>query len=284
MLKREPIKIAVNQERWLVSYADFITLLFAFFVVMYSVSSVNEKKYQAVFNQFQSAFPKLDQTDGLPSQVLTSDNIDVLINDVQVLISQLNTDFMGLTDNEEWVDITLDSHMLFDSASAELTNQARLVLKDVGLVLTTLSNRIQVRGHTDDIPISNTLFKNNWALSTARAVAVVSFLTDKGVEPAQLTAMGFSQYEPIDSNETEFGRKNNRRVVIRVLKNTPRSNNDSVDIISDTDEKSTDDTNNDKQTLDENLNHQKSNYDKSKAIIKPLKLDNGGLLFTSQPE
>ncbi len=292
MLKREPIQTAVNHERWLVSYADFITLLFAFFVVMYSVSSVNESKYQAVFEQFQSAFPKVDQVGDVPLQSLAPDAVDTLISEIHAFITQSDPALLGLTDNEKWVDITLDAHMLFDTASAELSQQAMMVLSDISATLTPLANSIQVRGHTDNIPINSGLYKNNWALSSARAVAVVSFLVEKGIAPLQLTAVGLSKYDPIDTNDTEYGRKNNRRVVIRILKNLPSNNLQSkssdlknlADKPRSTAEQAADKPNkgdaNQLPIIPQPTATQQT-YDKANAIIKPVKLNDGGLLFTS---
>ena len=226
-----------SHERWLVSYADFITLLFGFFVVMYSVSQVSEQKYRVLSETLSSVF---EGNTNRPAQVDTSSDNNPLdrqgkisglspeINlvDVEVLASELEEALIHLVQpgqvrisaTEEWVQIDLNANLLFDTASADLKPGAQTLLAQVAEKLAPFDNQIEVSGHTDNRPIRTAKFQSNWELSSARATAVVRLLADSGVDPAQLSAAGFSEYRPVADNTTEEGRSANRRVVLMVAR------------------------------------------------------------------
>jgi Flagellar motor protein len=226
-----------GHERWLVSYADFITLLFGFFVVMYSVSQVSEQKYRVLSETLSSVFQ--GNTD-LPAQMDTTSDKNPLdrqgkisglspeINlvDVEVLARELEDALIHLvqpgqvriTATEEWVQIDLNANLLFDTASADLKPDAQTLLRQVAEKLAPFDNQIEVSGHTDNRPIRTAKFQSNWELSSARATAVVRLLADSGVDPAQLSAAGFAEFRPVADNTTEEGRAANRRVVLMVAR------------------------------------------------------------------
>lgn len=246
MHKRKPIlDDTENTERWMVSYADFVTLLFAFFVVMYAISSVNEGKYRVLTDTMSAAFkvvPKSTQPIqiGKKSKVLTeheSKNITVrpirilpkpertyeremkqiaetVSTSVKPLIEQ---GLIRVTQHNLWVEIEMNSSTLFSSADSELEEEAYPALKALAGVLKTLPNSIDVEGHTDNVPISNQQFPSNWELSAARAASVVHLFTRYGVEPRRLSSIGYAEYRPLSSNETVKGRLSNRRVKVVIL-------------------------------------------------------------------
>lgn len=271
MVRRRREDIHINHERWLVSYADFITLLFAFFVVMYSISQVNDSKYRVLSDTFIEAFnqPTDSQTNAEPSEQLNPSNdvitpIDMgktaqttpeqqeapsVISDVGEVanaissvatavdpstksdelsqISDLVTEkFSQLIDdqmvqvssNELWLQIELKDSILFSSGSAETSEQAQKIFDEIAAILKGYSNPVQVEGFTDNIPINSAKYPTNWELSSARASAIVKYLTTKGVAPERLSAVGYGEYQPVASNETDVGRAQNRRVAIMVAK------------------------------------------------------------------
>lgn len=232
-----------NLERWLVSYADFVTLLFAFFVVMYAISSVNEGKYRvlsesldAVFNEtLRSNEPiqvgelaRQTKVDPIPFQDPTQDvgknaeptsnpaaDLDELENMLAVSLGHyLDKDLVEMVRLDDRIEVRIKDRMLFGSGNAALGRDALPVLQDLAKVLRSQAHGIEVEGHTDDIPISTAQFPSNWELSAARAASVVHFLSRLGVSPGRMAAIGYGEFRPLDENLTAEGRSRNRRVSI----------------------------------------------------------------------
>ncbi|SMF36628.1 chemotaxis protein MotB [Alteromonadaceae bacterium Bs31] len=286
--RRVSIETKTNHERWLVSYSDFITLLFAFFVVMYSVSQVNEEKYRVLSETFQSAFsqqanqaePAKEAGEIASLQQLETELTAVL----QGLIEQGSISVWG---NEDWVEIEINSNVLFDSASADPSSQAQQVFSEVADVLAPFENAVAVSGHTDNIPIRNSRFASNWELSSARAVAVVKLLAYGGVGPARLSAIGYGEYQALADNSTEQGRAENRRVVLRVAKDkaaVPREG--AVELMAQAGQQALEEPVPGEQgspAIQPSVPQQDDIQENvvPEEAIEPIKLPNGGLLFTS---
>ncbi|MHB0816859.1 flagellar motor protein MotD [Stutzerimonas stutzeri] len=227
-----------NHERWLVSYADFITLLFAFFVVMYSISSLNEGKYKilsdslvGVFNQPDRALkpipigeerprttqPNPSQTDE-PSQPI--DPLESIMRSMREAFADLiGSNQLTLRGNELWVEIELNSSLLFPSGDALPNDHAFELVEKVARILAPFDNPIRVEGFTDNLPISTDKYPTNWELSAARAGSVVRMLAADGVAPSRLAAVGYGEFQPIADNATLEGRARNRRVVLVISRN-----------------------------------------------------------------
>ncbi|MEE9356386.1 MAG: flagellar motor protein MotD [Methylococcaceae bacterium] len=244
MRRKRPVEESENLERWLVSYADFITLLFAFFVVMYSVSSVNQGKYRLLSDSIVDAFSKVKQgftTEGNQQAEHASDvpkEYENLSNEEKekLMQNQLEAEKMKMVElaetfqevlepfvekelvkleyNDFVMRLEMKSGMLFESGQAVLSRNAIPILRKLAKVLHHNSNGIQVEGHTDDIPINTPHFPSNWELSSARAASVVRQMVAEGVNPLRLSAVGFGEYRPIADNTFEEGRNENRRVVM----------------------------------------------------------------------
>ena len=234
-----------NTDRWMVSYADFVTLLFAFFVVMYAISSVNEGKYRVLADTMTEAFKVAPKSPdpiqiGKENKVVSnSEPSNDIIKPIKILPKSQRTyekemkqiaetvsksvqplidkGLIKVTQNKLWVEIEMNSKILFSSADSELEEEAFPALKALAGVLKTLPNSIDVEGHTDNVPINNDLFPSNWELSAARAASVVHLFTQYGVDPRRLSSIGYAQYRPIASNATAAGRLRNRRVKIVIL-------------------------------------------------------------------
>lgn len=245
-----------SHDRWLVSYADFVTLLFAFFVVMYAISTVNEGSYRVLTDAIVHAFHgvprtiqpiKLDppghatvykELSALPmaedhgpkdeKQTPASlEKLQDLAN--RKVMEQVAVDVEGslkslieqgdvtVTNNELWVEIDIKSKVLFDSGNAILQAKSARVLQDLAVVLNKYPHSIQVEGFTDNVPISNAVFPSNWELSAARAASVVHLFTKSGIDPQRMAAIGFGEHRAIADNSTAEGRAKNRRVAIVIL-------------------------------------------------------------------
>ena len=243
MARRRAQEEPENHERWLVSYADFITLLFAFFVVMYSISSLNEGKYKilteslvGIFNQPDRAVkpipigeerPRTTLTEKLPSEELSGPLDEQPLDPLESIMRSMRGAFADLIDskqltvrgNELWVEIELNSSLLFPSGDALPNDRAFDLLEKVAGILAPFANPIHVEGFTDNLPISTAKYPTNWELSAARAGSVVRMLAADGVAPERLAAVGYGEFQPIADNATAEGRARNRRVVLVVSRN-----------------------------------------------------------------
>lgn len=226
-----------NHERWLVSYADFITLLFAFFVVMYSVSSVNEGKYRTVSESIKAALNPVSSPPAsrLPFNVgdakpkllnpdLSTVNEPAIrrIREIQKSVQQgikIDLQDVKIIDNGNGsITISIPDWVLFPSGETRVRAEGVEFLKALAEVLIEMNRQVRVLGHTDNVPIRTAQFPSNWELSAARAVVVVRIFAELyGVPADHLSATGFGDSRPIADNLTSEGRAKNRRVEIVVL-------------------------------------------------------------------
>ena len=214
-----------QRERWVVSYADFMTLLMAFFVVMYSVSQVSEQKYRALTETFSEAFngsverrvAAADEQEVLPKWDSLPDNFVRISEQLEESFhSLIDHEMVSVVGNEHWLQIELQSAILFDSGRAELHRGAASLIGDLSAVLQQYDNVVRVEGFTDNVPIGTSTFASNWELSAARATAVVRLLVEQGIDPQRLAAIGYGEHQPVASNNSAEGRAKNRRIVLMV--------------------------------------------------------------------
>jgi chemotaxis protein MotB len=239
-----------NHERWLVSYADFITLLFAFFVVMYALSSVNEGKFRVLSESVSAAFRNIPgSSSGAMVQVNPNAPMPVTIPFKKPQVANIKTDVtreknkellrnkakeitealaplvaqghVRITEGALGITVEINASVLFDSGEARLQLPAMRALTAVGQILSTTDFPITVEGHTDNAPINTLLFPSNWELSGARAASVVRLFIDTGVDPRRLTATGYAEQRPVADNANLEGRQRNRRVAITMESRTP---------------------------------------------------------------
>ena len=234
-----------NHERWLVSYADFITLLFAFFVVMYSISSINEGKYKVlseslvgVFSEPERAIKPIPIGDEKPrttepDRSMIEDNpnsstsSDEPSDPLQQIASSMRDAFgdliaseqLTVRGNELWVEIELNSSLLFPSGDAVPNEMAFTLIEKVAKILAPYENPVHVEGFTDNLPINTAQYPSNWELSSARAASIVRMLAMDGVNPGRMAAVGYGEFQPVADNATAEGRARNRRVVLVVSRN-----------------------------------------------------------------
>jgi len=265
MARKKPHEEHTNHEAWAIPYADLMTLLLAFFVVMYAISSLNEGKYKIMAEALNSAFggppraPNLIQFQSPPSTALPPAPIkpgtpdtgtDMLATAASHLRSfpsiqatvlkhsqqQLNTladeiehslgdlireNLITVRRSELWLEVEINSDILFATGSAVLEADARKILQKVAAALECTTNQIRIEGYTDNRPISTAQFPSNWELSSARAASVVHLFSKHRIVPERLSMVGFGEYRPLAENSTSTGQGRNRRVILVVLAASP---------------------------------------------------------------
>ena len=218
------------QDRWLVSYADFITLLFAFFATMYAISSVDAHKLTKVAHALQVAFD--DSTRGrsiasgtgmLPERGArltpgSEANLDVRQIVTRELATELAAHRIDVSLDRRGLILSIPEAALFGLGSDEMSLPAQALMARVASTVAPLRNPIQVEGHTDDLPIHTARFRSNWDLSTSRATRVIELLIERGrIEPRRLSAAGYAEFHPRVVSHSPDDRARNRRVDLVIL-------------------------------------------------------------------
>jgi chemotaxis protein MotB len=230
-----------NHDRWMISYADFVTLLFAFFVVMYGISSVNEEKYKTFSNSLNTAFakPSIAATGGIVATqqdpVLKSlvdkrtarlgeqqrkiqEQMKILaIGLKEVMAPLIEQRTVSISQTKRGVVVDISANVLFGTGEATLQPGMLNVLRQVAAVLQKEESPIEVEGHSDDVPIATAQFPSNWELSSARASSVVRMLIDSGVPAKHLSVVGLASNQPLVPNDSPENRARNRRVLITIM-------------------------------------------------------------------
>ncbi len=301
-----------NVHRWLVSYADYMTLLFALFVVLYAMAIVNDKPFESITESIGRVFQadsELTKNKGhgddiLPvnsaktnkrlygngilddagPELLDGEKTLSNISDSQVgsnltsLEEELHTALYDLVESGyaqlqidgDWLEIELNSGLLFPSGSSSATNSATKILTVIYDVIGDASNFIRIRGYTDNQAINNEVFSSNWELSVYRATAILRTLEQLEMNPARMAIEGYGEYYPSADNSTSAGRAQNRKVVIAISKyGLEKANLLAAPTISINDVEEI------KQVTDEN--------DQAKKI-RIIRLENGGIRITTRED
>lgn len=243
MARRREVEEPENHERWLVSYADFITLLFAFFVTMYALSSVNEGKYRILSDSLVQAFrnvtvnasgaaispnasmvavkpvvatlrkdPKTEERRRVAREKMRN-----MARDILAAMAPLVQDGkVRVTETARGVTVEINASVLFAPGDARLDPGAVRALRAVAEIMAATEFPVTVEGHTDTTPIATGQFPSNWELSVVRASSVVRLFVDAGVQPGNLTATGYGEQRPVADNTTPEGRARNRRVSVLI--------------------------------------------------------------------
>lgn len=230
-----------GMERWLLTYADLITLLAVFFIVMYAISTVNMQKMEAIAESLsvvlkgqsmsilESPGPSIVpgssgqvRSEGANSQQGELDEVRQQIADFIKAQEKAERGFSSnivILEQERGLVISLKDTLLFPKGSAVLTPQAREIIYEVGKSLKEVPNFIRIEGHTDNLPIHTAQFPSNWELSVLRATNVTQMLIrGNDIPPERISATGYSEYRPLVPNNSELNRSMNRRVDIVILK------------------------------------------------------------------
>ncbi|MGI4849870.1 MAG: flagellar motor protein MotD [Janthinobacterium lividum] len=244
-------------DRWMVSYADFITLLFAFFVVMYAVSTVDNAKFRVLSDSMDDAFrrpvtpmrstaspvtaetpdaepvlppnPKKDvmERKRLAAIRAERDQLTSVADNLQKVLGKLvDQGKVKVSQTSRGVTVEINASVLFAPGDARLSTESAQALTAVASVLKDDGHALQVEGHTDNVPISSALFPSNWELSAVRASSVVRLFIDDGIAASRLVAVGYGSNLPVASNDTPEGRLANRRVQLTILSGVPEVKTD----------------------------------------------------------
>ena len=255
-MRRMPEHSAPNHDRWIISYADFVTLMFALFVAMYAISLKDHTSGKRVADSVRKAAAsgglaqtvemflpakQKQQTPGTPAanplpkdrpgtehsnidhSSIDHSNIDPSLREpflrlTQDLKQQINAGAIRLQLDQRGLVISLQEKAFFPSGDDAIYGKAYSSIEQVAKTIAKVSNPIRLEGHTDSVPIHTTRFKNNWELSTARSIALLQLFEEKfGVDSSRFAVAGYAQTIPIASNDTEEGRARNRRVEIVIL-------------------------------------------------------------------
>jgi chemotaxis protein MotB len=248
-MRRKPSATHENHERWLVSYADFITLLFAFFVVMFASTQSDKSKARAVsesvkealeHGQFSSTLSTVlgrgkhenSKPPANPERVKLSENLPPqkapppppadlaksLVTLQHGLESELKAGKIGLKLEGRGLVVSLREATFFASGDDTISPGSEPILAKIAAEIQGFGNAIRLEGHTDSQPIHNSRFRSNWELSVARSIAMLELLERKfGIGPDRLSVAGYAENAPVESNDTEEGRARNRRVDLVIL-------------------------------------------------------------------
>lgn len=224
MAKKQEAEKAPNHERWLLTYADLITLLMIFFVVMYSLARLDAQKFKSLSTSLRIAFGggknvvgEYEGSGMVPLPVATPQELAVAKEDTDEYVTQhgLQNEVNTVVEDRGLV-ITLQEKLLFEPGGTRVNPSARAMLMAMAKLVNTLPNYIRVEGHTDNIPAGRGI--SNWQLSSTRAANIAQVLVDQGgVDPHRLSAIGYADNRPIADNNTLAGRAKNRRVEIVLL-------------------------------------------------------------------
>ncbi|MBI2417370.1 MAG: OmpA family protein [Ignavibacteriales bacterium] len=221
-----------DSDRYIITYADLITLLLGLFILLYSSSNVDLQKYRKVVKAAGNYFGAVDSTKiykpggntANPAYAqMANQGVDPFQRLQQQLEDVVNEEKLSksikLVSNERGITIRILDDILFRSGDAALSEYSKIILHKIGSILQSLKNDIRIEGHTDNVPIANGAFPSNWHLSVERATNTGYYLMSKeSLEPGRVSVVGYSEYHPVASNETVDGRANNRRVDIVILK------------------------------------------------------------------
>ncbi len=222
---------------WMATFADLVTLLMCFFVLLFAMSTTQQETYKELVKSLRSALgaqavPESGTREGLTMHAVPSEEpsesqqidelggmiekeMDEIVSEVRelVLFNKLGGE-VSVSKNEDGVVITMSDLLLFETGGTRLAPKGMDILEKVASVLSRLAYRVKIKGHTDSSPMSSSQFPSNWELSSARASTVVRLLIANGVSPKYISAEGYAHYHPVATNDTPQGRARNRRVEI----------------------------------------------------------------------
>jgi len=233
----EAEECAAGAPAWMATFADMVTLLMCFFVLLFAMSTTQQETYKELVQSLRSALgaetiPEAGTREGLQMNPVPSEEptetqqidelggliqkeMDEIVSEVRelVMFNKLGG-MVSVTQTETGVVITMTDMLLFRKGGVRLAPKALDILEKVAFVLAKFAYHIKIRGHTDNIPMRSVMFPSNWELSSARAGAVVRLIVKYGVDPNLVSAEGYAGYHPVATNDTEEGRSQNRRVEI----------------------------------------------------------------------
>ena len=222
--KKRSTEDDINTNSWIDTYADTITLLLTFFILLYSISIVDSQKLRELSQALQnslsgsSEITNIEDVKDLKIQTGNSNYEDLSEKLNKIIEKNGLTEVIKIREEDRGIVLQLDETILFDSGRADLKDYSREVLETITTIITNTDNDVLVEGNTDDVPMNNERFASNWELSTARAVSVVRYFVEtKNLNPTRFAVKGYGQYKPLVDNSTPENKTINRRVDILIV-------------------------------------------------------------------
>lgn len=230
--RRPPKKPKKGAPKWMVTFADLVTLILVFFILLFSMSQIDIVKFKALAQSFrqQAAFdnqssivPGEYPSEEMEKEVASKekeeekeDSLDELAKEVQQYLKEKGIEDLATANRtERGVVLVLQENILFNTADAVVVEEAHSFLHEIGEMLETKSNIIKIEGHTDNRPIQNNYYPSNWELSSARASSVIRFLSEShDIDPSRFVAVGYGDTRPLVPNTNSENMQKNRRVEI----------------------------------------------------------------------
>jgi len=224
-----------TESNWMTTFSDMMTLLMTFFVLLYSMSTIDAQKFKAAVSSLRENMGILSggrtmteqpmvESGSMGSEITPSphQNLTVARQEIQQYVQEKNLqDRVNMEMTQRGLVVRFTGQILFEVGEAKIRNEGRDVLDKVATVLKEMPNNVMIEGHTDNLPIATEEFPTNWELSTARATEVIKyFIEDPGINPKRLSAAGYSKYRPIKPNNSPENRALNRRVEVVILNTT----------------------------------------------------------------
>lgn len=226
MARRKKKGDDINTNGWMDTYADTITLLLTFFILLYSISAVDSEKLKELSEALQFSLTGKQSVKQLESLDDIKVDIEKESNKYEDLAKKLNeiidknslTEVIKIREEDRGIVLQVDESILFDPGKAEIKESSIDILNTISKIIEETDNDIVAEGHTDNVPINTAKYKSNWELSTARAMNIVKyFIENKNINPVRLSVKGYGEYNPIAPNDTPENRSKNRRVDILVV-------------------------------------------------------------------
>jgi chemotaxis protein MotB len=223
------------RDRWVLSYADFITLMFAFFTTLYAASNVDAARFSTVASGLNQALTRTEPAPREPKPLTVGgDGVlpgeRALVELRRDLRDVLDLKELRLTEDRRGLVLSIPEAGAFPAGSSEISATAHDLMSRIATALQRIPNAVRVEGHTDGTPIHTARFASNWELSTARATSVVEFLIERGgIAPARLSAAGYAEFHPVADNQDASTRFRNRRVDIIILNNATQTAEEPFD-------------------------------------------------------
>jgi len=209
-----------DKDRYLITYADLITLILGLFIILYAISNIDLKKYQSLVSAIGNTFGSTRIATSTGASLKEISPLHNLKNDIESITRRYGYDkVIDVEENERGVTIHILEDIIFKSGSADLNVSSLEILDRLASILKVLPNDIRIEGHSDNVPINTTTYPSNWHLSVSRALNTAYYLiTQEKLSADKISIVGYSEFKPLVSNGTEEGRKLNRRVDLVIIK------------------------------------------------------------------
>lgn len=208
----------IDPSNWVVPYGSLMTILMMFFAILYGYAYIGSAHYEKTMDSLQKSVAGVVD-ENLAQTVAKKEKETELASKFEDYLDEKGLEkFAKVEVTAQKVKILLTSPVLFDIGTAELKSEALATLNEIAGYAREMDNPITVEGHTDNLPVRSRRYRSNWELSAARAFSVIRYFLDSGINPERLSALGYGEYRPVATNDTEENRAKNRRIEITLLR------------------------------------------------------------------